>query len=79
MHLVCFGMPRVVQEQIGQKMREFGIPVQLGHPCTLLLPVLAEVAMLYDNSVWRIRDELRHIELVCIRQRKYCSIQLMMR
>jgi hypothetical protein len=65
--LVCIGLPKRAQENIQRGMHNDLHLTALQHPLASLLPLLKEFAVLYDQSVWRIRDALRIIELVRLR------------
>jgi hypothetical protein len=73
--LICLGMPKCVQENIQRDMHSESHLTALEHPLVLLPPLLKEIALLYDRSVWRIRNELRNFELVSV-QISQSSIKL---
>jgi len=60
----CFGVPPEVQVNIESGIQRDSRQFNSHDPFALLAPVIDEMVSLFDQSVWRIRDQIRAVEVV---------------
>ncbi|KAF1813278.1 hypothetical protein P152DRAFT_434213 [Eremomyces bilateralis CBS 781.70] len=59
---LCFGAPRDLQCNLESALSRDIRGICFQDPFALLSPILNETLILYDRSVWRVRDQIRLVE-----------------
>lgn len=63
--VLCIGVDASFQNHLYQNLGHMWSEIQGSQPGSLLVPLIEVLVMIYDQSVWSIRDVIRHAEMVC--------------
>lgn len=61
--VLCVGTPPVLRQQLKTALDE-SPSLGLRDPFAMMLPLFDQIIKLYDDSAWRVRDQVRAIEKV---------------
>ncbi|EOA86728.1 uncharacterized protein SETTUDRAFT_178730 [Exserohilum turcica Et28A] len=61
--VLCIGVDASFQNHLYQNLGHMWSEIQGSQPGSLLVPLIEVLVMIYDQSVWSIRDVIRHAEM----------------
>jgi hypothetical protein len=64
--LLCVDTPMSLQLELKNVLQSQSAPLDLWDPFALYAPLIDQIIVLCDKSVWRIRNPIRDIEMVCL-------------
>jgi hypothetical protein len=63
--MLCVDTPDYLRPRMEQVLGDSRVAVDLKDPFALLMPMVDQICLLYDQSVWSIRTVIREAEKVC--------------
>jgi hypothetical protein len=62
--VLCIDTPEELQSGLETALRSQSSLLELGDPFAMHAPLIDQIILLYDDSVWRVRDPVRKFEKV---------------
>ena len=60
--VLCIDTPKELQSGLGSVLRKQSPPITFGDPFAMHVPLIDQIILQYDTSVWRVRNPVREIE-----------------